>query len=268
MSRFSLKDACVVVLVVSLLTGSWLVGCGSGLSSARQTAIRMQNGTQVRGVQQAFVLFAQGNNGFYPGLDAGSGKAINAIAPSATQYGAAAPSNTDISAVYAILLNGEFFTTEYIISPVEKESKTMAPAVSSSHTITRADYSYALLQFGNEQGNEGRREEWKETMNSQAPVVADRSKAIDSTMKTTSLFTEDTSGQSTAWQGNVAWNDNHVTFENSGVMGPQTLRMGGTVSNAGGTPVPAVNDVSDDLFKANDGGILGADRNAMFSFGQ
>lgn len=262
MSRFNLKDACVLGLILSVVTGSLLVGCGGPLQRARETARRMQNGTQVRGIQQGMVLFSLSNSEFYPGRDA-TGKAVAAIAASSTQYGAAAPSNTDISAVYALMLTGEYFTPEYIISPAGNESKTQAPQVTSSHTITQANYSFAMLQFGNEQGNDGRREEWRDTNNSQAPAVANRSKAIDSTLKTTSVFTDDTSGQSSAWHGNVGWNDNHVTFDTSGIMPVGAIQIGGSFGQTSNG-----NDAPDDLFKANDGGNVGADRNAMFSHGK
>ncbi len=249
MSRygFSLKDLIALAAVFAVLTVG-LIGCGRATSGKQ----RMVNGTQVRGVHSAMLIFSQGNNDFYPGLGP-DGNAADAIPAGDNQYGAPKASNSDISIVYALLIWGAYIPPDYPIHPLDADSKTPAPSPSGGHTMTRANYSYALLQFGDDTGNEGRRGEWRGTNNSMAPLVADRSKIIDPSMKFTGMHDGDDSGDPTKWNGHVGWNDNHVTFENSAVFAPGKLKFGGTP-----------NDKPDNLFDASDG--TSPDGNAMFTY--
>lgn len=244
---FSLRD-CVMLAVVGLILTVGLIGCGGGTNNDQ----RMLNMTQIRGIQQGLVLFSQSNSNRYPGLTS-DGKLAPAIKPAANLYGAPQASNSDISIVYASLLNGEFFTPDYLLHPLDVGTKKAAPARSTLHTITRANYSYAVLQFGNPVGNEGRRYEWQDTNNSMAPVVVDRSSLIDPSLKTTGMHTGDTSGDPTKWVGSVAWNDNHITHEASAVFETNKLKFGSTPN-----PSP------DNIFNATDG--ASPDNNAMFTY--
>jgi len=229
----------------------------SALGAQRATARRMQNGTQVRGIQQAMSLFSNGNNSFYPGIDGSTGKALaNAIQPSNTQYGAAAPSNTDMSIVYAILMSNDYFTTDYAISPSDSDPSKI-PAGPISESITNSHYSYALPQVGSDTGNKGRRAEWQDTINSQAPIVVDRSKAIDSALTTTSIHVKTKTTDSNDWSGNIAWNDNHVTFETTGIFPVGTIKIG-TIGN----------DQDEDIFRADASGVMDAETNVMFTYGK
>lgn len=228
----------------------------SAMSTSRRTATRMQNGTQVRGIQQAHVLFSQSNNEWYAGIDGSTGKAVGAIKAGEFTFGAAAPTDTDISASFAILLNGEFFEGDYIMSPAETDpSKVILDGEVNHRNVTRANYSYAMLQYGSETGNAGRRFEMRDTNNSQAPAIADRSKAIDSKLATTSYHTDATDTDPDNWMGNIAWNDNHVTFESSSMFSTGRLRLGNKS-----------NQEPDDIFNLD--GSKPDDHNVMFSHGE
>lgn len=222
---FKLGDVVVLATVCVVLVSLMITGCGeSEKDRARVIAQRMQNGTQVRGIQQGFVLFSQSNNGFYPAYTVEGKSDFGAVATGPKKTGAGALTDDDISKVYAIMITGDFFTTDYMISPLDD----LTPAIINGYqgTITPANYSYALLDMNDDDSN--RRSEWKDTNNSQAPIVADPSSDIRKLNTITYHSDKSASGgnSDTDYTGNVAWNDNHVTFEKAGLYQPGTLKMG------------------------------------------
>lgn len=231
---FSLLEAFVVSFVVLVLLAAVIVS----LDRPRRTRRFDCCSSQQRGIAQACETFAHENNGYYPGLDS-SGNVVPALPASQKQYGAATPTESDQSIVFAILLNKGFFTPDYAVSPSETDASIKpAPPVESSWTITQSNYSHALLRFAG-LNDKGRRTAWEDVGDDKTPVVSDRSKAIDPALKTTSLHTFDESGDSAKWEGNVAWNDMHMTFETTGIFGAQRLRIGS-----------AANLEDDDIFLA------------------
>lgn len=253
-SSFSLKDAIVTALIVVLIGGSALVWAQDGRVRARGN----QNALQVREVSIALIEYQQRNNGFYPGINGLTGKAIGEIKPARSiNYGAAKPTDTDISATYALLLNIEAISAERLISPLEsdKKKKVAADLDTATLMLTQDNYSYAMLQIGSDKGNTIRRKEWRQSLNHKAPLVADRSKAIDSTLATTSLHVATKTTDSKDWKGHVAWGDGRVTPEHSGVLKAGSVTLGKHVVKG-----------TDDLFSVNDTEDTSA--NAMFSYGK
>ena len=192
------------------------------------------------------ILFSQGNNGFYPGFN---GRDLTHFS-TPIGWSQGATNGRDVSQRFAILLLDYYFTGEYIIS--SNEAKT----IWTWGTVTAANYSYALLELPNIQAEPagaaqntelpGRLKEWSNTINKLAPVVTDRSKVLDPTLKTASVYVKGT--KPSDWQGAVVWNDNHVTFERSPIL-PAT-RYGQT------------DNTSDDLFTAK------GDADAFMSYGK
>lgn len=227
---FTLIELLVVISIIALLIGILLPALGA----ARRTARQMQNSTQVRGIQGAFVLFAQGNNQWYPGIRSDAGKVIDST--DTPSY----PSNTNAnnkegssaSTRLALLLNNNYFSGDYALSPAENKA-----AVWTSGQLQTNQFSYALLQIGtgSSQTDAGRRLEWgSNTFNSQAAVLSDKDRSLDGAMTTTSLWvTTTTSGNTTCgdWRGSTGWNDNHVSFETSAALG---ITKYGSVTNTGG----------------------------------
>ncbi|MBN4061105.1 prepilin-type N-terminal cleavage/methylation domain-containing protein [bacterium AH-315-I18] len=188
---FTLIELLVVISIIALLIGILLPALGA----ARRTARQMQNSTQIRGIHTGLVLFSQGNNTYYPG--------INTIGTIVTYLGVNVGETVEFR--FQELLDDNYFTGEYVISP--SETKTRYDGLVASIPSTD-NLSYALLEL--EAGASNRRNEWRDTSNSEAAVLSDRAKANGTGVK--SVHTNPTTNTN-EWRGSVGFNDNHVTFE-------------------------------------------------------
>ncbi|MEM9414579.1 MAG: hypothetical protein AAGA29_03755 [Planctomycetota bacterium] len=177
----------------------------------------MQNSTQLRGIHQGLVTFANSNKEKFPGLDAKG----NILADSLADTGLSGDGDT-VEARYWILLTANYFTPEYAISPRETDplvteydgdiSLNPKPVVWDSQT---RHYSYAMLSIDGTPGQppsaSGRYAEWQQSLNTQAIVISDRNTGPNATTGIHSVHSN-TPGD---WKGSVLWNDNHVAFEQS-----------------------------------------------------
>lgn len=196
------------------------------------------------------VLFAQGNNNYYPCFN---GRDLTSFTTPAG-WSQGARDGRDTSQRFSLLLLQNFLTGEFIVSPAE------AKKIWTQGTLTTANYSYAMLDLPQPPTFatatmtqpaplDGRLKEWSSTINTLAPVLSDRSMVIDPTMKTTSLWVTSTNSSSpTNWCGTVAWNDNHLSFETSSTL--KKTRYGQT------------DNTDDDLFTAT------GDADAFMSYGK
>ena len=203
---FTLIELLVVISIIALLIAILLPALGA----ARRTARRMQNSTQLRGIHQGLVTFGNSNKDKFPGLDSsGDPLAASATAGSGTT-GSTTQTGEFVEARYWILLDGDYFTAEYAISPSETEAITQWL---EGAQVDSDNYSYAFLEIDdNGSGNSANRiAEWSQTLNTQAIVVSDRT--LDDT-NYYSIHTEP-DGTNDNWAGSVLWNDNHVGFENT-----------------------------------------------------
>ncbi|MEX0744969.1 MAG: type II secretion system protein [Phycisphaeraceae bacterium] len=167
------------------------------LASHGRTSRVMQNNTQIRGIHQGLIVDAQNNSGYYTGLDV-DGK----------------PAGLAVEERFKALLDGDFFTPEYAVSPSET-----SPAIRVWQTgpFTSDHHSYAMLQVP---VSGGRYEEWRETFNPAAIAVTDRNTGTAS--QPASIYTGATRGGGSGcswragtyagWAGGVAFNDNSVQF--------------------------------------------------------
>lgn len=182
-SRFTLIDAIVLGVVGLIVVVFVFLGLSSMLFRSHGHPRYMQSNTQIRGIHQSMVMYAQSNNNWFPGFD---------------RFGDVLDASVEYR--YQVLLENNFFTGEYMMSPSEDKTEwTTGP-------VTSANYSFAMLDI-NAPGE--RAMEWRETLNTEAALMSDRNTGRDARDHVSSVHTDTDSGD---WRGSVAWGDNHTAF--------------------------------------------------------
>lgn len=176
------------------------------LNTARHSERRFASSDQVRGIHQGLVTYAHSNNGYYPGLDASGEDADFVTQRLYTRLFHGEPKLKPgegllVKHRYQVLIEGEFFSPEYAISPSETEYQ----AWNKHSPIKSENYSYAMLQIPPEGA---RRKEWRSTASKGAIIVTDRNTGTPDKPK--SIHGERNNNEQ--WSGKVLWNDRHTDF--------------------------------------------------------
>ena len=216
---FTLIELLVVISIIALLIAILLPALGA----ARQSARQLQSTTHVRGLHQGMVTFAQDNKTYFPGLESNGKRFITA----ANNYSSF--SGAMVQGRFALILEADLVTPEYLINPGEPEAKTPY-VIGGSGNFTVAHYSYAMLNIAGDQNdsgytglpnvnpNKGRHtiQEWRDTMNSQAVMLGDRLLEVENNdFENPEAYLGTWSKEYGDSKWGVVWNDNHAEFANT-----------------------------------------------------
>lgn len=238
---FTVLELVIVIIVVVLLAAILLPGVVGG--RGRPNVRHIKDGTQIRGIHQGMVLFAQNNNDKYP--------LPSLLDPDNVTIDAAAETKDTTANIISVLLYQNFFTPELCVSPSETNPNiridnafaytapsTAAnpakalwdPGFNTDFTAKNpsriAGFSYAhQMPFGPR-----RDKKWNNSFNSNDAIIANRGPLVASVTKgkeesVDMAFNKDSNamlihGGRKSWEGNVAYNDMSVQFETS--MAPET----------------------------------------------
>ncbi|MEO0476398.1 MAG: prepilin-type N-terminal cleavage/methylation domain-containing protein [Planctomycetota bacterium] len=216
---FTLIELLVVISIIALLIAILLPALGA----ARQSARQLQSTTHLRGLHQGLVIYANENKTYFPGLESNGARFITAANNFSNTSGAM------VQGRFALILEYDLVTPDYLINPGEPSSRT-AYDLGSGDTFGTDNYSYAMLNIAGDQNdsgytglpnvnpNKGRHtiKEWRDTMNSQAVMMGDRLLEVlnnDFTNPDAYLGTWSKDYGDSKW--GVVWNDNHTELANT-----------------------------------------------------
>jgi hypothetical protein len=200
------------------------------LSKARASARQIKDSTHIRGIHQGLVLFAQNNKDSFPLPSALDVKNDTVEAPAAEK--------DTTSHIMSILIFNGFFGPELCVSPAESNKKIKqyeaytysSPAKAKKPELALWDPAFSA-DFTSEEGGAfsyahlmpslSRRAEWSNSFNALVPAIGNRAPRIDALQtvegETRPILpaasnTYRIHGPSSSWEGNIAFNDNHVDY--------------------------------------------------------
>lgn len=229
---FTMVELAATLAAAGLLGGAALTaGQPESLRSARQSARQLKDSTQIRGIHQAMVIWAQQNKDVYP-----LPSAVDSANKTVQEQGQ--EKDTTANVMSLMVFNGSL-STEIFVSPVEKNPAVEVdedyefdqprgsvepamvmwdPKFSAELGPKKGNISYANLQpFG------PRLERWANTFGAEEVVLTTRGPEIKAVEKngdgtvSPKLANADSValrlyGGGKSWSGHAAFNDNHVDF--------------------------------------------------------
>lgn len=233
---FTAIELAACVSAAGVITSLGAVGLGGQPGGTKWEQNQKKDSTQVRGIHQAMVVFAQNNDDRYP-----LPSKLDAQNNTVKSGGRAKDTSANI---YSILVFNGSISPEILVSPVEvNPAVSPAGAYEYDHPKAAAVPEKAIWDpagiktgLGPEKGNVsyahlqpagGRLKAWSNTFMSNESILGTRGPQVSAvapakgaekdakpvvTLAKPDSITLKLLGDGTAWSGNVGFNDNHVEF--------------------------------------------------------
>jgi len=218
---FTLIELLVVMGIIALLLAILL----PALNRARATARRVKDSTQIAQIHKGFLTLAREYNGVYPtpGLIDRVGNIPGKGAEDQTQ--------NDHAKLYSACIMQNAFDTSVLICTAEVSTNVLAMANYNyeAYNVVAAEDQYwdpnfkanlgtlSNVSYGTLQLTGARKaKEWRDTYNTRYAVLGNRGVQDGSLVANiyNNSKTLQIHGGAKQWEGNVCFNDNHVTYEN------------------------------------------------------
>ena len=231
-SAFTLLELLAVIIVVMVLM-SVVLPTLAYLQPQRRLAM---NQRQLRGIHQGMITWTHMSRLgtvevlAYPGIDWRDGTPV----PNGPKTGYSGNGTVPGARLWT-MLEGNFFTPEYIINPQDATAVEVQidPVTSKYQPLTARNHSYAMLSL---MGSPNETSEWivrslvpessevrsADKLDSGAVILGDRAIGTGPA-DISSVWTESASGD---WRGHVVRKDNSIVFETNPVVSPTKYGQG------------------------------------------